>query len=313
MAFAPNLFSRRAISAALLIALCSGLKAAGKDAKPMRIDAYPPQEPLPEVARVFHETLMARAEGIEGHEYSYGADPSQSLMVFPCEKPGSPVLMFMHGGAWTNGYKEQMAFLAPPLNAAGFALVSASYRLAPKYVFPANFDDVADALAMIFRLADAHGFDPDALFVGGHSAGGHLAALLATRSDWQASRGLPVDVVKGCLPISATFDFTPGSGSSVRPRFLGPKSLFNEVKASPIFRIGDNVAPFLVAYGSDDFPHLRVQGEKFAMVARAGGVAVETLEVPGADHVNALLMATQTDKPWMEKALSFMRAIAGRA
>lgn len=275
----------------------------------MRIDTYPPQEPLPEVARLFHETLMARAEGIEGHEYSYGKDPSQSLMVFPCEKPGGPVLMFMHGGAWTNGYKEQMAFLAPPLNAAGFTLVSSSYRLAPKYVFPANFDDVADAVAKIWGLAETHGFNRDAFFIGGHSAGGQLAALLATRTDWQAARGLPRDIIKGCLPISATFDFTPGSGSSVRPRFLGPEGVFSEVKASPLFQLGNDAPPFLVAYGSDDFAHLRVQAEKFAMVARARGVPVETLEVPGADHVNALLMATQTDKPWMGAATAWMRAI----
>ncbi|MBB6123000.1 alpha/beta hydrolase [Sphingobium subterraneum] len=278
----------------------------------MRIDAYPPQEPLPEVARIFHETLMARAEGIEGHEYSYGADPSQSLMVFPCEKPGSPVLMFMHGGAWTNGYKEQMAFLAPPLNAAGFTLVSASYRLAPKYVFPANFDDVADAFAKTWGLAETHGYRRDAIFTGGHSAGGHLAALLATRTDWQGQRGLPANAVKGCLPISATFDFTPGSGSSVRPRFLGPEGVFSEVKASPLFQIGERVPPFLVAYGSDDFAHLKVQGEKFAMVARAKGASVDTLEIDGADHVNALLMATQTDKPWMAAATRFMSAVAKR-
>lgn len=313
MSFTLSSFSRRSVCGALVIALCSGFKAAGKDTKPMRIDAYPPQEPLPEVARIFHDTLMARAEGIEGHEYSYGQDPSQSLMIFPCQTPGSPVLMFMHGGGWTNGYKEQMAFLAPPLNEAGFTFVSASYRLAPNHVFPANYDDVADAVAKTCELAEEHEFDKNAFFVGGHSAGGHLAALLATRTDWQGPRGLSKDVIKGCLPISATFDFTPGSGSSVRPRFLGPEGVFNEVKASPIFQLGNVSPPFLVAYGSEDFPHLRAQGDKFAMVARARGVTVETLVVPGADHVNALLMATQTDKPWMGAAIAFMNTVAGGA
>ncbi|KRB80641.1 hypothetical protein ASE00_16495 [Sphingomonas sp. Root710] len=279
----------------------------------MRIDAYPPQEPLPEVARRFHETLMARAEGIEGDEYSYGADPSQSLIVFPCEKPGGPVLLFMHGGGWTNGYKEQMAFLAPPLNAAGFTLVSSSYRLAPNHVFPANFDDAADAVARTWRLAATHGYDRDRLFVGGHSAGGHLAALLAVRSDWQAQRGIPGQSVKGCLPISATFDFTPGSGSSVRPRFLGPEGVFNEVAASPIFQLGSGAPPFLVAYGEEDFAHLRTQAAKFVMVARAKGVPVDMLEIAGANHVDALLMATRADKPWMGTATAWMHAVARRS
>lgn len=275
----------------------------------MRIDAYPPQEPVSEGAKLFHETLMGRAEGIEGNEYSYGDDPSQSLIVYPCSLPGRPVLFFMHGGGWTNGYKEEMAFLAPPLNAAGFTLVSSSYRLAPKNVFPSNFDDVADAVAMVWGLAETHGYDRDSLFVGGHSAGGHLASLVATRSDWQAPRGLPEDAIKGCMPISATFDFTPGSGSSVRPRFLGPLGFLNEVKASPVFQLRGRTPPFFITYGSQDFPHLMLQSEQFAMVARSNGVAVETLEVDGTNHGTVLLTAGETGKPWLVSATGWMRAI----
>ncbi|NML87580.1 alpha/beta hydrolase [Sphingobium sp. TB-6] len=275
----------------------------------MRIDAYPPQEPVPDVARALHERLMTLAQGIEGHEHIYGDDPSQSLTVYPCARRGGPVLLFLHGGGWTNGYKEEMAFLAPPLNAAGFTLVSSSYRLAPKHVFPANFDDVADAVTLVWNLAETHGYDRDALFIGGHSAGGHLASLLAARADWQTSRGLPEDVIKGCLPISCTYDFTPGSGSSVRPRFLGPPGAFAEVHASPVFQIGDHVPPFFITYGSQDLPHLMVQAEKFAMVARSKGVGVEMLEVDGASHATVLLMAADIDKPWLASAARWMRGI----
>lgn len=277
----------------------------------MQIDDYPPQEPVPEGLKFVHETLMERAEGIEGQEHSYDDDPSQSLIVYPCAEPGRPVLIFMHGGGWTNGYKEEMAFLAPPLNAAGFTLVSSSYRLAPKSVFPSNFEDAADAVAMVWGLAPAYGYDRSALFVGGHSAGGHLASLLATRADWQAPRGLPRDVIKGCVPISATYDFTPGAGSSVRPRFLGPLGLFNEVKASPIFQLDDQAPPFFITHGSEDFPHLMVQAEKFAMVALAKGIAVETLEVQGANHITVMLTAADADKPWLASATKWMHATAG--
>ncbi len=275
----------------------------------MQIEAYPPQEPIPERLRFLHESLMHLADQIEGQDYNYGNDPSQSLTVYPCARAGSPVLLFMHGGGWTNGYKEEMAFLAPPLNAAGFTLISSSYRLAPKYVFPCNFDDVADAVAMTWSLAETHGYDRDALFLSGHSSGAHLASLLATRSDWQALRGLPEDVIKGCVPISGTYDLTPGSGASMRPRFLGPLGVFNEVAASPIFQLDDHAPPFFITFGSQDLPHLMVQAEKFAMVARSKGVGVETLEVDGANHATVLLTAAEMDKPWLTLATEWMRVV----
>lgn len=278
----------------------------------MLIRDYPPQEPPTEVLEFLHGRLMALGEGIQGHEHSYGDDPSQSLVIYPAPQLDSPVLIFMHGGGWTNGYKEEMAFLAPPLNAARFTLVSNSYRLAPKNVFPANFEDAADAVALIWRLADQYGYNRDAIFIGGHSAGGHLATLLSVTSDWQGPRGLPIDVIRGCLPISGTFDFTPGCGLSVRPRFLGPGGMFNEVNASPIFRLGNDAPPFLISYGSKDFPHLMVQSEKFAMVLGARNITTETLVIPEATHGTVLLMAAEGDKPWLPAATGFMQAALAR-
>jgi len=280
----------------------------------MHIEDYPPQEPLPDVARDFHVRMMAAGHGVEGHEHSFGEDPSQSLMVYPCARTGAPAVLFMHGGGWTNGYKEQMAFLAPPLNAAGFTLISSSYRLAPASIFPANFHDSADAVAMVWQLAGDYAYDRNALFVGGHSAGGHLASLLALRSDWQAPRALPRDVIRGCLPISATFDFTPGSGSQVRPRFLGPEHLQHDVAASPLFQMDDAAPPFFITVGGEDFPHLKVQAGKFAMVARARGIDVDLLEVPEATHITVLLAAVDARQPWLGHATRWMRVRAtGRA
>lgn len=275
----------------------------------MLISDYPQQEPPTETLLFLHGRLIALAAGIEGHEHRFGDDPSQSLIVYPAADPGSPVLIFMHGGGWTNGYKEEMAFLAPVLNAAGFTLVSSSYRLAPRHVFPVQRDDAAEAVALTCQLAGQYGYDRNAIFIGGHSAGGHLASLLAVTFAWQQERGLPVDVIKGCLPISGTYDFTPGSGLSMRPRFLGPEGLFNEVLASPIFQLGDSAPPFHITYGAKDFPHLMVQSEKFAMVLRARGVSVDTLEVPDATHGTVLLMAAEQDKPWLHAATRWMQAV----
>lgn len=277
----------------------------------MEIAAYPPQEPVPEALRYVHATLMELGAGVIGHEHGFGPEPSQSLIVYPAKEPGGPVLLFMHGGGWTNGYKEEMAFLAPAFNAVGISFVSSSYRLAPGHVFPANFEDAAQAVATVWALSDRYGFNRNAMFVGGHSAGGHLAALLATRSDWQGARSLPRDVVKGCAPISATYDFTPGCGSAVRPRFLGPIEADNAVPASPLFWVDGDAPPFLVAHASDDFGHLKVQSEQFVMVARGKGVDVQALEIPQTTHVSILLTAASDGGAWREAATKWIGRLAG--
>ena len=276
----------------------------------MRIEDYPPQEPLPEIARDFHERMMAAGEGVEAVEYSFGENPSQSIAVHPSGVADAPVLLFLHGGGWTNGYKEQMAFLAPALNAEGITLVSASYRLAPAHVFPANFEDVVDAVAKTVAVAPAHGFDPRRLFIGGHSAGGHLAALAALDESWQGARGLSADIIKGCLPLSATYDFTPGNGGNVRPRFLGPEGTFSEVRASPLFRIGQRKPPFHISFGTADIAHLPDQARKFAMVYRAAGGEADMLELPDATHIDVMLQAPVLEKPWLPAAVGWMRRIA---
>src|SRR5690606_18240698 len=116
---------------------------------------------------------------------------------------------------------EWMAFMAPPLNEAGVSFASIGYRLALQHVFPSGLDDAAAALRWLYEHAADYGYDRDRIFIGGHSAGGHYASLLAVRRDWQTGFGLPIDVVRGCLPVSGVYDFGAESGLSQRPRFLG--------------------------------------------------------------------------------------------
>lgn len=230
-------------------------------------------------------------------------------MVFPAAQPIGITLIFMHGGGWTNGYKEEMNFLAPPLNAHGISLVTVGYRLAPQFVFPANVNDIADAIGKVHSLAGIYGLHRERFFLGGHSAGGHLASHLAVRGNWQASRRLPDNVLKGCLPVSGSYDFTPGSGFAARPRFLGTEDSLNEVPASPAFVTQVTTVPFLLAFGSRDFPHLITQAHKFHMVLKTKGAQVQTLELPDEDHITAITSAARANSFWIEAAASWMKQV----
>ncbi len=145
----------------------------------MTPDAYPPQEPFTAIGALYHDEVLRRGASVRSVETRYGADPYQSLAIVPASEPNGDVLLVFHGGGWTNGYKEWMLFMAPAVTAQGITFVSAGYRLAPQHIYPAQIHDVYDAIAAAYRGIGEHGGDPDRLFIGGHSAGGHLAALAA--------------------------------------------------------------------------------------------------------------------------------------
>jgi len=114
-------------------------------------------------------------------------------------------------------------------------------------------------------------------------------------------------VIRGCLCISGVFDFTPGNGMSVRPRFLGPEALGNDVHASPLFHLNDwPPPPMLLAHGSEDFPHLILQAKKLERVLAVRGADVTRVELAGRTHFTAAYRAAEPDSKWMSTAIQWM-------
>lgn len=274
----------------------------------MHIDLYPPQEPMNENMAAYHNRLISMADENAGHEAQYGDDPYQSILVYPAEKPNGTVLLYFHGGGWTNGYKEWMAFMAPALNALGITYATAGYRLAPQHVFPAGLQDCGDALRWLAANVAQYGGDPDKIFVSGHSAGGHYAALLAT------APALPdgTDVrplIRGSAPLSGSYYFGEESGMAVRPRFLGPPEAGNETHAAPLHQLNEPTCPFLLAWGESDFPHLIVQAQKMADHLRQHKTHVETLVLPGCNHFTASIAAGEMGGLWPEQISKWMQSV----
>ena len=273
----------------------------------MRPEEYPPQEPFSEIARPYVEEVTRRGDGVvPAAELSYGSDPYQAVAIHAPAEPSGDVLVFVHGGGWTSGYKEHMNFMAPALLSEGVTFCSVGYRLAPVHLFPAGRDDVADAIAMVFREIRRYGGDPSRLFVGGHSAGGHYASLLAVTEEWRRARDLPPDAIRGCLPISGVYLFGEGSGLSMRPRFLGAEE--NDRDASSVLHVKGRPCSFLIAYGGEDFPHLKTQAEAMAETLRNAGGDAEVVVLDARDHFGASLAGGEADGPWVPRAVAWMAA-----
>jgi arylformamidase len=237
-----------------------------------------------------------------GEEHSYGSDVFQSLIVHRASVPNGIVLLFFHGGGWTHGYKEWMSMMAGPLKQRGITLVCGGYRLAPEHAFPSGLQDCRSALSWVVSHGADFGADPRCVFVGGHSAGGHYASLLALEP---SSNRQPR--IAGCLPISGVYQFGEGSGLTMRPRFLGPQNADTDRAASPLHGNLRDAPPFFISYGEKDFPHLKTQAQRMAQALKASSVSVQILELPECDHLQASYAASELEGLWIREADEFMR------
>jgi arylformamidase len=142
-------------------------------------------------------------------DVAYGPGETDRLDIFPSTRSDAPVFVFIHGGYWRALNKRDASFVAPALVAAGAMVVVPDYALCPAVTVEAIALQLARAVAWTYRNAALYGGDPRRIVVGGHSAGGHLAAMLATCAWPQLAADLPAQLLRGALSISGLYDLEP--------------------------------------------------------------------------------------------------------
>lgn len=139
----------------------------------------------------------------------YGGGPSEHLDIFPAARADAPVLVFIHGGYWRALDKRDHSFIAPAFTREGVCVVIPNYALCPAVTIPQITMQMVQALAWTWRNIARHGGDPRRITVAGHSAGGHLTAMMLACLWPVYGRDLPADLVKGALAISGLHDLDP--------------------------------------------------------------------------------------------------------
>jgi arylformamidase len=253
------------------------------------------------------ETLPARLD------LRYGPHPGETLDVFLPEGGGPwPVHVFIHGGYWRSLDKQHFSFVARALQPAGVLVAVVNYALVPTVDMDELVRQVRASVAWLHRNVEALGGDRDTITVSGHSAGGHLTAMLMS-TDWEAFAGLPADVVKAGCGISGLYDLEP-----IRLSYLNQTLGLTMETArlnSPVHLVPAAAGPLLLAVGEKEGDEYHRQSESLAAAWRRRGLPVEVIDMAGHDHFSIVTELGQPGTPLARAILGqieAVRAAAGR-
>lgn len=231
---------------------------------------------------------------------SYGEHRLQAYDVFSPENAShAPILIFWHGGGWTNGYREYVHFMAQHVCASGIVLIAPSYRLVPEHKLPAAYEDALACLANVHARAHAFGGDAQRIVLSGHSAGGHLASLVALRQQSAVHSS-----IKACLPISAIMDLhhpAPPPGSlEERVYKLVLRNPMDDAVMSPIHWAAGNPIPFELSIGEHDSERVRLSNRRLATLLHAQDAPANLHEHAGQSHFDTHTALAQAAHPWYQ-------------
>jgi arylformamidase len=221
-------------------------------------------------------------------DLAYGDDASERLDVLAPAASGvtaAPVLVYIHGGYWRALDKRDQAFVAPPFAAAGALVVQLNYALCPAVSIAHIALQLVQALAWVWRHAGAHGGDRERIVVAGHSAGGHLAAMLLA-CDWPAvAPDLPADLVKSALAISGLYELEPLRHAPFLAADIGLDAA-SARRLSPALWPAPARGRLATVVGGDESEEFLRQA---ALIASAWGPVVVAAEtVAGRNHMDVL-------------------------
>ena len=246
-----------------------------------------------------------RVSAVKKHlDVKYGNDSRERLDIYLPEADTPPMFAFMHGGYWQWNDKEGFDFLAKELNAHGAAFANIEYSLCPAVTLAELTNQCQRAIAHLWKNASAYGYDANKIIVSGHSAGGHLTAMMQS-TDWPAiDSALPSNVVAGGLPISGVYDVEPIRLTPLNEAVqLGPDDV---AAMSPMFLPPLSSGETIIAFGGDEYDEFDRQAEDLAKLWAEQGAETSTLNMPGRDHFTALSALAEPDHDLFAAALKLL-------
>ncbi|WP_428666178.1 alpha/beta hydrolase [Reyranella sp.] len=231
-------------------------------------------------ARLLNSTV-SREGYIRHADIAYGPLPRQKLDLYQPVTPRADgkAVIFFYGGSWDSGAKGDYLFVAQALASRGITTIVPDYRLYPEVRFPVFLEDAAQATRW---TGDRVG--PSKLFVMGHSAGAHIALMLASNTPYLARAGIDRLNLAGAIGIAGPYDFLPLKSAKLIDIFGGADR--PEIEAITFTRAP--LPPALLLHGTADTTVYPRNSKNLAAAWRRAGAPVELKLYPDVGHIDVV-------------------------
>jgi arylformamidase len=232
----------------------------------------------------------------------YGRSEREMLDIYAADNPGGPVLVYIHGGYWRSGSKEENCNFVPTFTRRGATVVLVEYDLCPQVTVTDIVRQTRASIAWVYRNIIRYSGNPSKLYVAGHSAGGHLTAM-ALAHDW-TQLGLTNDLLKGAVATSGVYDLDMVMRISVQEQVrMTPEiaRLESPLRNPPVVR-----CPLIVAVGGDEPQGWQSMSEDYFHHCKRHGVDAEYLVEPGANHYTMSEHLLDESRPLTQAMLRLM-------
>ena len=237
---------------------------------------------------------------------AYGEGEREKLDFFNCGDNTGPMVVYIHGGYWQRGDKNMYSFVSEAFIKHGVSVAVLNYNLTPSVRMGQMPGQIRKCIAWCWHNAEELGFSRDKIFVMGHSAGGHLTAMMMA-TDWsEVDSALPADLVRGGIPISGLFELEPLVHTSLNE---GPQMDIEEaISVSPMFMPPVTNAPQLIVVGGAETPEFFRQSDGYVYKFQTAERQMERYDVPDMDHFDELERLAEDDSVFFQKSMDLIHA-----
>jgi arylformamidase len=232
----------------------------------------------------------------------YGPSPMEKLDLFPGEGRQRGLFMFIHGGYWRSRDKHEFSDIAEPFVRAGIGVAVINYALCPAVTVDEIVRQCRSAVAWLVCHGAGYGVAPRPLWIGGHSAGGHLTAMMHATHWPSFDTRVPADAIRGAIAVSGVFDLEPMQYFSINTdvRLDAPAA----VRLSPVQLKPFSTAPMLLCVGGLESTEFHRQSSLLQEAWPT--VPMQTVVMPGYHHINVVGSLALAHSPLGKAALDLM-------
>lgn len=260
-------------------------------------------------AAVAAEMRAVQFETEKHADLAYRDDPEADVrhrldLYVPVGSKNFPVMIFIHGGGWKSGSKTLYAGLGRAFARHGIGVAVINYRLSPKVKHPVHAEDAAKAFAWVRANVAKYGGDAGSITIMGHSAGGHLAALLALDPRYLKAEKLEPSHISGVVAVSGVYQIDPAAELYIPAFGTDPDDCR---RASPMTYVKEKHPPFLIAYADNDYESFDRMAIDFHAALEKAHVPATLLKLERRTHISEIISVLNEDDPLNEAIRKFIR------